>query len=230
VAKLFGALVLLFLSQGPLSVRGSHFQALPGAFDLELRQATSPDLNSGHNTMASVRHIDLPLQVAGLVVGKKGVKINQIKQRSNAQVELAKDVLETDANLKRLTMKGTHEEVAKAEEMIYDLLSKWCVGEGSDGNFALLPLDVQRRLKEMPPPQLLEGGAPALVQQQPPMPPPPQQQQMQMQMQQHQQQHQDVLLQQQHQQQQFQLQQQQMQQLQQPQQPAMTIAVPGDPF
>jgi len=42
-------------------------------------------------------------------------------------VELAKEVLDTDANLKRLTMTGTHEEVAKAEEMIFDLLSKWYI-------------------------------------------------------------------------------------------------------
>ena len=43
------------------------------------------------------------------------------------QVELAKEVLDTDANLKRLTITGTHEEAAKAEEMIFDLLSKWYI-------------------------------------------------------------------------------------------------------
>jgi hypothetical protein len=88
------------------------------------------------------------LQVTGLVVGKKGVKINQIKQRSKAHVELSKDVLPSDNNLKRLTIKGTKDELKKAEGMIYELLLKWCDGEGSEENFVLLPLEVQRRLKE----------------------------------------------------------------------------------
>ena len=105
----------------------------------------------------SARHIDLPLQVAGLVVGKGGLKIKQIKQRSKAQVELAKDPLPSDANLKRLTIKGGSEEVRKAEVMVYDVLQKWCLGEDSQGNFALLPPDVQRRISEMPRPPAREG-------------------------------------------------------------------------
>ena len=96
------------------------------------------------------------LQVTGLVVGKKGVKINQIKQRSKAHVELSKDVLPSDNNLKRLTIKGTKDELKKAEGMIYELLLKWCDGEGSEENFVLLPLEVQRSLKEFESNQ--EGG------------------------------------------------------------------------
>jgi len=41
-----------------------------------------------------------------------------------------------------------------------------CMGEGSNGNFALLPLDVQRRMKEMPPLQFSVHDSAALLQHQ----------------------------------------------------------------
>ena len=195
-------------------------QHAPGAYDWQLRRASDEQFAA----MASnVRHIDLPLQVAGLVVGKKGVKINQIKQRSRAQVELAKDTLPSDENLKRLTMKGSDEELHKAEEMVYDLLSKWCVGEGSEGNFALLPVEVQRKIKEMPAP-IADGdeSTPQLEQQHP------------QHLHQQPQGTEDLLLQQQQQQQQLLQQQLQMQALQQQmlqqQVEPVTVAVPSDCF
>jgi hypothetical protein len=87
--------------------------------------------------------VDLPLEVTGLVVGKKGVTINKVKQLSKATVVLSADPLPENEKLKRLTIQGSKREVDIALDQIVKLLNSWCGFESDSGgnqkNMDLLP-------------------------------------------------------------------------------------------
>jgi hypothetical protein len=87
--------------------------------------------------------VDLPLEVTGLVVGKKGVTINKVKQVSKATVLLSADPLPDNEKLKRLTIQGSKREVDIALDQIVKLLNSWCGFESETGgnqkNMDLLP-------------------------------------------------------------------------------------------
>ena len=87
--------------------------------------------------------LDLPLEVTGLVVGKKGATINKIKVSSKANVVLSPDPLAENQKLKRLTIQGTKREVDLAQDQIIKILNTWCGFESETGenhrNIDLLP-------------------------------------------------------------------------------------------
>jgi hypothetical protein len=87
--------------------------------------------------------LDLPLEVTGLVVGKKGATINKIKLSSKANVVLSPDPLAENQKLKRLSIQGTKREVDIAQDQIIKILNTWCGFESETGenhkNIDLLP-------------------------------------------------------------------------------------------
>ena len=100
-------------------------------------------MQSDQNTKKVEFSLDIPLEVTGLVVGKKGTTIKQIKQTSKANVLLSADPLPDNEKLKRLTIQGSRREVENAQDQIVKLLNSWCGFESETGedhkNIDLLP-------------------------------------------------------------------------------------------
>eukprot|EP00292_Cryptomonas_paramecium_P011787 CAMPEP_0113669926 /NCGR_PEP_ID=MMETSP0038_2-20120614/4851_1 /TAXON_ID=2898 /ORGANISM="Cryptomonas paramecium" /LENGTH=302 /DNA_ID=CAMNT_0000585883 /DNA_START=132 /DNA_END=1036 /DNA_ORIENTATION=- /assembly_acc=CAM_ASM_000170 len=74
--------------------------------------------------------LDIPVDVTGLVVGKKGVTIKKIKQTSKANVMLLPEL--PAENVNRLAINGSKRDAENAQEQIVKLLASWC-GFGSEG-------------------------------------------------------------------------------------------------
>ena len=71
--------------------------------------------------------LDLPIEVAGLVVGKKGVTINAIKASSKAHVQLSALPLPDNPKCKRLTISGSSKrDVDDAKDQVVQILASWC--------------------------------------------------------------------------------------------------------
>ena len=92
--------------------------------------------------------LDLPIEVAGLVVGKKGVTINAIKASSKAHVQLSALPLPDNPKCKRLTISGSSKrDVDDAKDQVVQILASWCgIGSSSgevQSNLELLSASVR---------------------------------------------------------------------------------------
>jgi hypothetical protein len=81
--------------------------------------------------------IDLPIEVTGLVVGKKGTTISKIQESSRATLSLSANTLPENKKLKRITILGSDTEAKNAQDQIVRILIRWC--EFEHPNFDLLP-------------------------------------------------------------------------------------------
>ena len=112
--------------------------------------------------------LDVPLEVTGLVVGKRGATINKIKLSSKANVVLSPDPLPENDKLKRLTIQGSRKEIEIAQDQIVKLLNSWCGFESESGenhkNIDLLPEKTRNIVLAYKSRQPHSRGGPAAVQ------------------------------------------------------------------
>ncbi len=85
--------------------------------------------------------MDVPIEVAGLVVGKKGSTIGKIQELSHATISLSANTLPENKKLKRITILGSDKEAKNAQDQIVRILIRWC--EFEYPNFDLLPEKTQ---------------------------------------------------------------------------------------
>jgi hypothetical protein len=86
--------------------------------------------------------LDVPIEVIGLIVGKKGSTILKIQESSHAMISQASNTLSGSKKLKRITIHGTDSQAKNAQDQILGIIIRWC--EFEDQNFDLLPEKIKQ--------------------------------------------------------------------------------------
>jgi hypothetical protein len=81
--------------------------------------------------------LDLPNEITGLVIGKKGTTIMKIQESSHAQITITAIMLPENKKLRRVSIIGSEQAAKNAQDQIIRLIVRWCDFEFP--NFDLLP-------------------------------------------------------------------------------------------
>ncbi|CAM8960571.1 unnamed protein product [Rhodiola kirilowii] len=96
-----------------------------GPTDYEQRPMNPPSMAPSYGYQGSSKKIDIPNGRVGVIIGKGGETIKYLQLQSGAKIQITRDA-EADRNCptRPVELSGTAEQVAKAEQLINDVLNE----------------------------------------------------------------------------------------------------------
>ncbi|KAL4625673.1 hypothetical protein ACB092_05G042300 [Castanea dentata] len=90
-----------------------------------MSSAPLPPVSYGYQNASSSKKIDIPNGRVGVIIGKGGETIKYLQIQSGAKIQVTRD-MDADPNspTRMVELMGTPEQIAKAEQLITDVLSE----------------------------------------------------------------------------------------------------------